>query len=103
MSDAFFEKVFGDSQPGNFGTGWISGTLSVFLGVLGLGGAVVLHFPGLLTLPDARAVYPTATMLGLTQAVIALASVLAPSQDCSGSAKCWPSPASRSDWWRRSS
>ena len=32
MSDAFFEKLFGDSQPGEFGTGWISGTASVFLG-----------------------------------------------------------------------
>src|SRR5690349_1264249 len=76
MSDAFFEKVFGDSEPGNFGTGWISGTLSVFLGALGLGGAIVLHFPGLLTLPDARAVYPIAIMRGLIQVVIALAIVL---------------------------
>lgn len=25
MSDAFFERVFGDSQPGDFGTGWVSG------------------------------------------------------------------------------
>ena len=60
MSDAFFEKLFGDSQPGDFGTGWISGTASVFCGLLGFGGALCLHFPGLLTLPDARAVYPIA-------------------------------------------
>ena len=55
MSDAFFEKLFGDSEPGHFGTGWISGTASVFFGLLGFGGALCLHFPGLLTLPDARA------------------------------------------------
>ena len=58
MSDAFFEKLFGDSEPGDFGTGWISGTASVFFGVLGFGGALCLHFPGLLSLPDARALYP---------------------------------------------
>ena len=50
MSDAFFEKLFGDSEPGDFGTGWISGTASVFFGLLGFGGALCLHFPGLLSL-----------------------------------------------------
>ena len=55
MSDAFVEKLFGDSEPGHLGTGWISGTSSIFFGVLGFGGALCLHFPGLLTLPDARA------------------------------------------------
>ena len=35
MSDAFFEKLFGDSEPGHFGTGWMSGTASVFFGLLG--------------------------------------------------------------------
>jgi hypothetical protein len=44
MSDAFFERVFGDSQPGDFGTGWVSGTASVFFGVLGFGGALCCTF-----------------------------------------------------------
>ena len=39
MSDAFFEKVFGGSEPGDFGAGWISGAASIFFGVLGFGGA----------------------------------------------------------------
>src|SRR3982751_6670159 len=76
MSDAFFEKVFGDSEPGDFGTGWISGTASVFCGLLGLGGALCLHFPGLLSLPDARAMYPMPIIRALIQVTIILAIVL---------------------------
>ena len=76
MSDAFFEKLFGDSEPGDFGTGWISGTASVFFGLLGFGGALCLHFPGLLSLPDARAVYPMTIIRALIQGTIVLAIVL---------------------------
>ena len=76
MSDAFFERVFGDSQPGDFGTGWVSGTASLFFGVLGFGGALCLHFPGLLTLPDAHAVYPMAIIRALIQGSVVLAIVL---------------------------
>jgi hypothetical protein len=58
LSDDFFQKLFGDSEPTKLGSGWVSGTASVFFGVLSLGGVLTLHFPGLLTLPEARAVYP---------------------------------------------
>src|SRR6185436_17123184 len=75
MSDAFFEKVFGDSEPGHLGTGWMSGTSSVFFGLLGFGGALCLHFPALLTLPAARAHYPIAIMRLLIQGTIAAAFV----------------------------
>ena len=76
MSDAFFEKLFGDSQRGDFGTGWISGTASIFFGLLGFGGALCLHFPALLSLPDARAVYPMTIIRALIQGTIVLAIVL---------------------------
>jgi len=33
--DRLFQRAFGDAEPENWGTGWISGTLSVFLGALG--------------------------------------------------------------------
>src|SRR4030095_12121804 len=56
--------------------GWISGTASVFFGVLGLGGALVLHFPGMLSLPEARPVYPIAIIRALIQGAIVLAIVL---------------------------
>jgi hypothetical protein len=76
MSDAFFKKVFGDSEPTQVGSGWISGVLGVFFGLLGLGGALCLHFPALLTLPDARAHYPMVIIRLLIQGMIAAAFVL---------------------------
>ena len=76
MSDAFFNKLFGDSQSTKLGTGWVSGTASVFFGLLGLGGVITLHFPGLLTLPEAREFYPIDIMRMLIQAMIAAALVL---------------------------
>jgi lathosterol oxidase len=76
MSDAFFQKVFGDTEPTHIGSGWVSGVSSVFFGVLGLGGVLCLHFPALLTLPDARALYPIAIIRLTIQAVIAAALVL---------------------------
>ena len=41
-----------------FGRGWISGVFAVALGALGAGGVLCIRYPALLTLPDARAVYP---------------------------------------------
>jgi len=76
MSDEFFSKLFGDSEPTHLGTGWVSGTASVFVGMLGLGGALTLHFPGLLTLPEAREFYPIEIMRLLIQGMIAAALVL---------------------------
>jgi lathosterol oxidase len=75
MSDAFFEKLFGDAEPTQWGSGWISGVSSVFCGLLGLGGVLCLRFPALLTLPDARAHYPIPIMRRLIQGLIVLALV----------------------------
>jgi len=36
MSDAFFDRLFGDSEPSHLGTGWVSGVSSVFFGMLGV-------------------------------------------------------------------
>lgn len=58
------------------GSGWVSGTAAVFFGMLGLGGVLTLHFPGLLTLPEARAVYPIDIIRVLIQGMIAAALVL---------------------------
>jgi lathosterol oxidase len=70
MSDEFFRKTFGDDQPTQFGSGWISGVTAVFLGLLGLGGTLCLRFPQLLTLPEARAHYPVPLMRTLIQLTI---------------------------------
>jgi lathosterol oxidase len=40
------------------GTGKLAGVTAVFLGWLGLGGVVALHFPELLSTPDLRGLYP---------------------------------------------
>jgi hypothetical protein len=50
-------RLFNDQEPESFGSGWISGTASVFLGLLSVGGVACLHFPDLLTWPGIREVY----------------------------------------------
>jgi lathosterol oxidase len=77
MSDEFFRKTFGDAEATHIGSGWVSGVSSVFLGLLGLGGALCLRFPGLLTLPEARARYPVDIMRLLIQGAIIAAFVFA--------------------------
>ncbi|MGH7310361.1 MAG: sterol desaturase family protein [Candidatus Rokuibacteriota bacterium] len=41
-----------------FGRGWISGVGAVALGALGAGAVLCIRYPALLTVPDARALYP---------------------------------------------
>lgn len=76
MSDAFFQKVFGDSESTDLGSGWVSGVAAVFFGFLSLGGVIVLLFPQYLTLPEARPVYPVHIIRLLIQGTIAAALVL---------------------------
>ncbi|HVO45013.1 MAG TPA: hypothetical protein VMT29_01640 [Steroidobacteraceae bacterium] len=45
--ERWFERVFADDAPAHLGRGWLSGTLSVFLGAIGLGAVAALHFPWL--------------------------------------------------------
>lgn len=75
-ADDFFRKLFGDSEPTRLGSGWISGVGAVFFGMLGLGGALCLRYPALLTLPEARAHYPMHAMRLLIQGAIVAAVVL---------------------------
>lgn len=68
--DDWFARVFGDDQPTHLGTGWFSGTASVFFGALGLGAVACLHYPDLLTQIDPRSRYPLPVMRALIQIVI---------------------------------
>ena len=52
------ERVLGDDAPKHFGTGWWSGVLSAFFGILAFGAVLCLHFPQLLSTPELRAHYP---------------------------------------------
>ncbi len=73
--DRWFDRVFGDDEPGRLGTGWLSGTASVFLGLLGLLSVLVLWFPEWLTTPRFRGLYPLPLVRALIQVVIVAAFV----------------------------
>jgi len=70
MLEQKIHEVFGDTDPTHFGTGWWSGVLSAFFGLLAFGAVVCLHFPHLLTSPELRPYYPMALMRLLIQSVI---------------------------------
>ncbi|MEO7368302.1 MAG: hypothetical protein ABIZ36_10115, partial [Gemmatimonadaceae bacterium] len=68
--------IFDDPEPASFGSGWISGTSSVFLGLLGLGGVLAFHFPALLSTPDVRTRMSIPVLRILIQLVIGFAFLL---------------------------
>lgn len=74
--DSLFKRAFGDDEPSDLGTGWVSGVVSVVCGVLSLGGVLCFHFPALLTAPRLRAEYPIDALRALLQGVIILAFAL---------------------------
>jgi lathosterol oxidase len=74
--DLWFQKVLGDHAPSRFGTGWLSGTASVFLGAIALAAVAVLWFPDWLSTARFRPLYPLPVLRTLIGAVIALAFVL---------------------------
>ena len=63
-------------EPTHFGSGWISGTLSMVLGVIGLGAVLCFHFPWLLTMPDLRGHYPVPYVRALLHLVLVSAFLL---------------------------
>ncbi len=58
------------TQPQKWGQGWISGTLSIALGGIGLGTVLCFHFPGQFTLPSLREQYPLVYVLVLLHLVL---------------------------------
>src|SRR5262245_53804665 len=76
MLEQKINAIFGDNDPTGFGTGWWSGVLSAFFGVLAFGAVVCLHFPQLLSSPDLRPHYPMPVMRMLIQAVVVSAIIL---------------------------
>ena len=70
MLEPRINEIFGDNEPTGFGTGWWSGVLSAFFGVLAFGAVLCLHFPQLLSSPELRPYYPMHLMRLLIQAVI---------------------------------
>jgi len=70
MLERKINETFGDDEPTGFGTGWWSGVLSAFFGILAFGAVVCLHFPQLLTSPELRPYYPMGVMRLLIQSLI---------------------------------
>ena len=70
MLEQKINEAFSDKEPTGFGTGWWSGVLSAFFGLLSLGAVVCLHFPQVLTSPELRAYYPMPIIRLLIQALI---------------------------------
>jgi lathosterol oxidase len=73
MLEQRINEMFGDKDPSGFGTGWWSGVLSTFFGLLSLGAVVCLHFPQVLSSPDLRSYYPMSLMRLVIQAIIVAA------------------------------
>jgi lathosterol oxidase len=73
MVEQRINELFGDDDPAGFGTGWWSGVLSTFFGLLSFGAVICLHFPQLLSSPDLRPYYPMALMRLAIQGVIVAA------------------------------
>jgi lathosterol oxidase len=69
-------ETFGDKDPTGFGTGWWSGILSTFFGLLSLGAVVCLHFPQLLTSPELRPFYPAMWVMRLLIQSLIVAAIL---------------------------
>src|SRR5882672_950243 len=76
MLEQRLNEMFGDEDPTGLGTGWWSGVLSAFFGLLAFGAVVCLHFPQLLTSPELRPYYRMDIIRPLIQAVIVAAIVL---------------------------
>ena len=74
--DRTLARLFDDGESAGFGSGWLSGTMSVFLGVLGLGAVACLSFPSLLTWSEARALYALWWIRPLVATVIGFAFAL---------------------------
>jgi sterol desaturase/sphingolipid hydroxylase (fatty acid hydroxylase superfamily) len=63
-------KFFSDAESTGFGTGWWSGILSAFFGLLSFGAVLCLHYPQFLTSPDLRSHYPMHALRVLIQCLI---------------------------------
>ncbi|MGH8616297.1 MAG: sterol desaturase family protein [Burkholderiales bacterium] len=76
MIEQKINEFFSDAEATGFGTGWWSGVLSAFFGILALGAVVCLHFPQVLTSPELRDYYPMPLMRMLIQGLVVGAILL---------------------------
>src|SRR5262245_51113149 len=70
-------KTFASDEPASFGYGWISGTLSVFLGVLSIFAVLCFRWPEYLVFEELRGKYPVPLMRAILELAIGLSFLLA--------------------------
>ena len=70
--DPHFKRFFGDEEAESLGSGWWSGVVSVFLGLLGLCGALCLKFPEWFTTPSVRQAVSIVAAHWIVQCAIAV-------------------------------
>jgi lathosterol oxidase len=71
--ERWFARKLGDADSKRFGTGWMSGTASVFLASLACLGVLAFRYPDVLTSPELRSRYSVPMLRLLLEAAIALA------------------------------
>jgi len=69
-------RLFGDDEPTAFGSGWMAGTSSVFVGVLAVAGTLTFRYPGLFTTAEFRPQYPVGALRALLEVAIGTAFLL---------------------------
>lgn len=74
---ALREDLEAPPEDRRLGTGWLSGVVALALALGGLGGVLCLHYPNLLTVPDARAIYSPWLIRLLVHLVLLSAFLLA--------------------------
>ena len=74
--ERWLEQTLGDRDAKSFGSGWMSGTTSVFLGFLAVLGVLGFHFPDFLSSHELRARYSVPLLRTLLEISIALGFVL---------------------------
>jgi sterol desaturase/sphingolipid hydroxylase (fatty acid hydroxylase superfamily) len=74
--ERWLQRAFGDAEPTRVGSGWIAGTLSVFLGALALLGVLAFWFPGVFSSAAFRAHYPIRLLRALVEVTIGLAFLM---------------------------
>jgi len=77
LLERHLRRAFGDDDPATFGTGWMAGTASVFLGALAVLGVLAFSYPTLLTTAEFRGRYPVPVLRAVLEAVIGVAFLLA--------------------------
>lgn len=74
--EVWLKKTFADDQPEHLGSGWVSGVLSITLGVLAVLAVQCFRYPHLFVLPELRGVYPVPLMRAVLELAIGLAFLL---------------------------